>query len=64
MFVVHQIQGGEPPYTIAWSTGATGDTLFNIVPDTTYTITITDAQGCTLSDGGAMPGAICRGIIV
>ncbi len=55
MFVVLNMGGGEPPYTIAWSTGATGDTLFNIIPDTTYTITITDAQGCTLSDGGAMP---------
>ncbi len=61
MFVVHQIQGGEPPYTIAWSTGATGDTLFNIIPDTTYTITITDAQGCTLSDGGAMPRGNLQG---
>ncbi len=61
MFVVMNVGGGEPPYTIAWSTGATGDTLFNIIPDTTYTITITDAQGCTLSDGGAMPRGNLQG---
>ncbi|XLS27385.1 T9SS type A sorting domain-containing protein [Flavobacteriaceae bacterium M23B6Z8] len=42
------VTGGIAPYTYEWSTGATSATL-NVCPEetTTYTVTITDANGCT-----------------
>ncbi len=43
------IAGGVAPYTIAWSTGATGTTLLDI-PAGTYGVTLTDANGCTAID--------------
>lgn len=45
------VNGGIPPYTYAWSGPATGNTpgLVN-VPAGTYTIMITDANGCKITD--------------
>jgi len=43
------IAGGVAPYTIQWSTGASGTTLLDI-PAGTYGVTLTDAIGCTVSD--------------
>ena len=42
---------GEAPFTYAWSTGATTSSI-TVCPQTatTYTITITDADGCTTAD--------------
>ncbi len=45
--------GGSPPITYLWSTGAGANTLTNI-PAGTYTITITDANGCTASDSAVV----------
>ena len=38
--------GGTPPYTFAWSDGSTSQNLSN-VGSGTYTVTATDALGCT-----------------
>ena len=38
--------GGTTPYTYAWSNGATSQNLSNVA-SATYTVTITDAKGCT-----------------
>ncbi len=38
--------GGTPGYTFLWSTGSTNDTIFALNPGT-YTVTMTDANGCT-----------------
>jgi gliding motility-associated-like protein len=38
--------GGIPPYTYLWSTGGTTPTINNLCPGA-YTVTITDAAGCT-----------------
>ena len=39
------VSGGSAPYTFAWSNGATGQFQSGL-PSGTYTITITDANGC------------------
>ncbi len=38
--------GGTPPYTYLWSNGRTNPNLLNVSAGT-YTLTVTDAQGCT-----------------
>jgi len=49
--------GGTPGYTYAWSTGATSPTIsFNVTANpagdfnTSYTVTVTDANGCSDTD--------------
>ncbi len=43
------VSGGTPPYQYAWSTGDTTARL-DSVAFTTYSLTVTDAQGCRQSD--------------
>ena len=40
------VSGGTAPYTYLWNTGSTGPVLPN-VPLGTYTVTVTDGNGCT-----------------
>lgn len=40
------ISGGTPPIQYNWSTGATIDSIVNLVPGA-YTVTVNDAQGCS-----------------
>ena len=47
---------GTPPYEFMWSTGATGPTLVN-QPAGTYTVTVTDNNGCTASASGTVSDA-------
>ncbi|MCB9266569.1 MAG: T9SS type A sorting domain-containing protein [Lewinellaceae bacterium] len=41
--------GGTPPYTYAWSNGATTSTVADL-PAGDYTVTVTDANGCKADD--------------
>ncbi len=41
--------GGNPPYTYLWSNGATTQNLSNLSSGT-YTVTISDTEGCEISD--------------
>lgn len=50
------VGGGTPPYTYAWSTGATTEDLTNLMPGT-YMVTVTDANGCTLTDSFTVQNA-------
>lgn len=44
---------GSSGYTFLWSTGATAQTINNLVP-ATYTATVTDAAGCTASNSATV----------
>ncbi|MEO8148430.1 MAG: PKD domain-containing protein [Bacteroidia bacterium] len=39
--------GGSPPYTYLWNTGATTQDRINVLAAGTYTVTVTDHNGCT-----------------
>jgi len=41
--------GGTPGYSFSWSTGAGGPTISGLLAGT-YTVTVTDAEGCTGTD--------------
>lgn len=41
------VSGGTPDYTFLWSNGSTTQNLSDVAPDT-YTVEITDFNGCTL----------------
>lgn len=41
------LTGGIPPYTYEWSTGATGVTSVSGLDGGTYTVTVTEAGGCS-----------------
>ncbi len=43
------VQGGTPPYSYLWSNDSTTQDLTDLSPGV-YAVTITDANGCTLSD--------------
>lgn len=49
--------GGTGGYTYLWSTGSSSQNLINVAGNTTYTVTVTDANSCTSSDAVAIGGA-------
>jgi len=50
--------GGTPAYTFLWSTGATTQTITGLTAGT-YTVTVTDFQGCTASNSSVVNQANC-----
>jgi gliding motility-associated-like protein len=44
--VTISVSGGSAPYSFAWSNGSASNTLTGL-PAGTYTVTVTDANGCT-----------------
>ncbi|MBP8959116.1 MAG: gliding motility-associated C-terminal domain-containing protein [Bacteroidales bacterium] len=49
------VSGGTSPYSYLWSNGATTEDLNN-VPVGSYTVIITDTNGCTFISGGNITG--------
>jgi hypothetical protein len=45
--------GGTPPFTFAWSNGASGQTITGLAPGT-YGVTLTDDRGCMASASGTI----------
>lgn len=45
--------GGTPPYTYQWSNGGTSAQITGL-PEGTYTVTVTDANGCTAAGSGTV----------
>lgn len=52
------VNGGTPPYTYAWSNGATTTTTIGLSPGQ-YFVTVTDANGCTALDDANI-GVACN----
>ncbi len=48
------VSGGEPPYSISWSTGATTNSISQL-PGGSYTATITDQSGCSIISTFELP---------
>lgn len=48
-FIISTVTGGYAPYTYTWSNGANTSALTAVTAGT-YTVTITDSYGCTLSE--------------
>jgi len=47
------VNGGTPPYTFAWNNGSTSQNINNL-PQGIYTVTVTDANGCTKNIGSTL----------
>ncbi len=52
------VSGGTPGYTYSWSNGATTATISNLAP-ATYSVTITDSNGCTQVVSGSVGAFGC-----
>ncbi|MET4075417.1 SprB repeat-containing protein [Hymenobacter sp. UYCo722] len=50
------VSGGTAPFTYLWSNGATTQNLMGVAPGT-YSVTVTDANGCTASCSATVGGA-------
>ncbi|MDB5281761.1 MAG: hypothetical protein JWO06_836, partial [Bacteroidota bacterium] len=53
---VWKIFGGSAPYDYHWSTGETTSGIGGLCPGNLYTLTLTDANGCTATGGINIPG--------
>jgi gliding motility-associated-like protein len=54
MIEILQILGGSPPFTYAWSNQTSGSGLLFLSPGT-YTVTVTDANGCVFVESYTLP---------
>ena len=55
--------GGTPGFTYLWNTGATTINISSLVPGT-YTVTVTDTNGCTRTNSATVAPFGCTGVSV
>ena len=53
--------GGSPPYDYGWSNGESGQTITDLAPGS-YTVTVTDSEGCTASQTVIVNPYECSGL--
>ena len=58
-----QVTGGTSPYAFNWSNGALGSTIFGLAPGS-YSVTVTDFNGCRSICNFQMPAPACVGDFV
>ncbi len=51
------VSGGTLPYVYSWSDGSNGSAIIQAEPDT-YTLTVTDANGCSISQSFTINAAV------
>ncbi len=51
------VQGGQAPISVLWSEGSSTDSL-ELTGGNTYSVTITDADGCQISDEISLPNRV------
>ena len=56
---VNSITGGEGPYSYLWSNGGTSATIAGLTAGT-YTVTVTDANGCTANGAATVLSIVCQ----
>ena len=49
--------GGSPPYNFSWNNFATDTSNTNVIAGT-YTVTVTDSKGCTVTSTGTVTGPV------
>ena len=57
MIEIIQVLGGTPPYSYAWSNQTSGSGVLFLSPNT-YTVTITDANGCSITESYTLHPAV------
>ncbi|MFZ4860213.1 MAG: beta strand repeat-containing protein, partial [Desulfuromonadaceae bacterium] len=57
------VSGGVAPYTYLWNGGATSQDITNLNTGT-YTVTVTDANGCTATNSGTVGSISCMPPVV
>lgn len=60
MQTVTNIEGGMAPYTYEWSTGDTGVSVANLIAGETYSVSVSDANGCSITS--TFEQTICNAI--
>ncbi|MFK8102967.1 MAG: hypothetical protein AB8G15_10600 [Saprospiraceae bacterium] len=61
--LITNITGGTAPYTYSWSTGETSSSITPMI-DGTYTVTITDANGCVVEATVTINSAPCNDLLI
>ena len=58
-----KVTGGTPPYKYEWSDKSTGSSISNVAAGT-YSVTVTDANGCTQKYSTKLEDSACHDIII
>ncbi len=64
--VTTTVSGGTVPYSYVWSNAQTDDSLNGVAGNTTYSVTVTDANNCTIENSILVPnigGPVANGVV-